>query len=116
MSQNPVGESVRAVLQPNDDSMYFRDCPDQRMMDVPVHGNGRYKQAQCCVDTVRPRNDEPCRMERPACLSIVVIFAIIRIAFHPADSSFGLFSCCELNDVGYEEMTGHESVEYGSEK
>lgn len=55
-------------------------------------------------------------MERLACLSIVAIFAVVRIPFHPADSSFGLLSCCELDDVGYEEMTGHESIEHGSEK
>lgn len=60
MPQISVGESVRAVLQPDDKSMDFRDCADQRMMDVRVHGNGRYKQAQCCIDTVRPRNNEPC--------------------------------------------------------
>lgn len=116
MSQIPVGESVRAVLQPDDKRMDFRDRADQRMMDVRVHGNGRYKQAQCCIDTVSPRNNEPCRMECPACLSIVVILAVVRIPCHSADSSFGLLSCCELDDVGYEEMTGHESIEHSSKK
>lgn len=116
MSQIPIGESVRAVLQPDDKRVDFRDCADQRMMDVRVHGDGRYKQAQCCIDTVRPRNYEPCRMERAACPSVMVIFAVVRIPFHSADSSFGLLSCCELDDVGHEEMTGHKSIEHGSEK
>ena len=116
MTKISIGECIRAILQPDDYRMDLRYRPDHRMMDIFVYDICRHEKTESCVDSVRPSNAQPSRMESLTGLSVMVIFRGIVISFHLANGSLGLLGCCKFDDVGDEEMARDKRVEDSTEE
>lgn len=114
MAEISIGESVRDVLQPDNDRMDLRDRADHGVMDIFEDGERRDEETESSVQSMRASNDNPSGMESLACFSVMVVFGLIVIALHFADGSLGLLGCRKLDDVCHEEMAWDKCIQQKS--
>lgn len=85
MSQISIRECVRTVFQPNDDGMDFRDCADERVMDVFIHRDSGDNQTKGCINSMGPGNVPPSRSKRTLRLGFRGSLESFVFAFDPTN-------------------------------
>lgn len=62
MPEVTVGESIRAILQPNDNCVKLTDGPDARVMYIEIHDVTSNDQAKRGINSMAERGESPGRL------------------------------------------------------
>lgn len=107
-----VGECVRGRLEPDNDGMELGQSADQGVVNVEIHNERRDRQGERDVESVRPGDDLPCRLEPGALVMGRTRTAVFGLDARPARLVCGN----EFDEIGGEEMAWDEKVEAQAKK
>ena len=92
MPEIPVGEGVRADLEPDNDGVDFANGANQGMVDMIIHSDAGDEERKGGIDTVGPGDLAPGTPEGLSGLGVMIVLKASIFAFQAAEDTFCLLS------------------------